>query len=141
MGDPACRTLVPVAECVWQNTDGTRTVVWGYDNPSTLTLRIDPGSHNGMSPGADDQGQPQLFDPGRHMNAFTQTVSGTLAEWRLGNTRVDLTSSTPTCATQPVYLVGSATALGVFLLVMTVGIWVGVRPRRRVPALVKARAR
>ncbi len=75
MSDPACKDLTPIVECVWNNGDGTNTIAWGYNNPSTDTLYIDFGGKNKMAPGADDQGQPTLFTPGMHHNAFVTTVS------------------------------------------------------------------
>jgi hypothetical protein len=141
MGDPACRDLTAVVDCVWQNPDGTRTVVWGYDNPSTTTLRIDPGNKNGMSPGADDQGQPQQFEPGLHMNVFTTTISGSTAQWHLGNSKVSISGSSPACATKPVSIVGSMAALGVFAALVAVAVMVAFRPRRRFPAVRPERRR
>ena len=123
MGDPACRNLTPTVACVWANPNGTRTVVFGYDNPSTSTLHIDPGAHNGISPGANDQGQPLDFAPGTYPNAFVVTVpAGTWPSWRLGNNSVSASSSTPACPGNPVPVIGSlkALALGLALLLGTV---------------------
>ena len=129
MGDPACRDLTPVVECVWVETNGSRSVVWGYDNPSTSTLHIDVGSKNKMSPGAEDAGQPVQFLPGRRLNVFVTNVPGTSATWRLGNNTASLSSSTKACATKPVSMIGSATALAIFLLLLAAAIPFAVRPR------------
>lgn len=133
MGDPACRDLTPIVECAWDNGNGTRDVVFGYNNPSTSTLHIEPGSHNRLSPGADFQGQPLDFVPGRVRNVVVITVTGTSATWRLGNTRADLAvPGTPSCATKPVPQVGSVLALGlgVFALLLTALAVVAARRRR-----------
>jgi len=111
MGDPACRDLAPVVECIWDNGDGTSTISWGYQNPTTHVLRIDVGAKNKLSPGGDDQGQPTLFPPGTETNAFVTTVSGTSRTWTLGNNKVSTAASTPACLTKPVSVVGSLPAL------------------------------
>ena len=129
MGDPACRDLAPVVECVWLETDGSRTIVWGYDNPSAITLHIDIGSKNKMSPGAEDGGQLTDFLPGRQLNAFVTNVPGTSATWRLGNNTASLSGSTTACVTKPVSLIGNVTALAVFLLLIAIALPIAVRPR------------
>lgn len=135
MGDPACRDLTPIVECVWVETNGSRTVVWGYDNPSGTTLHIEVGNKNKMSPGADDGGQPVDFAPGRALNAFVTNVPGSSASWRLGNNTASL-SGASACATKPVSMIGSASALGVFLLLLAIAVPIAVRPR---PGQVGAR--
>jgi hypothetical protein len=132
MGDPACRTLTPTVACAWTNTDGTHTVVFGYANPSTSTLHIDPGSHNGVSPGADLQGQPLDFAPGVQVSAFYVTVPATTwPSWRLGNSAASSSSATPACPGNPVPMVGSVVALGLGLgvvLLVLLGVLLA-RPR------------
>jgi hypothetical protein len=118
MGDPACRSLTPVLECVWDNKNGTSTVVWGYDNPSTSVLNIDVGNKNNMSPGAENQGQPTTFLPGRRLNVFTTVISGTATEWRLGNNKAALDKDTRTCASHQVPVFGDLTALGIGIAAM-----------------------
>lgn len=130
MGEPACRTLTPYVECVWVETNGTRTVVWGYDNPSDTVLHIDVGNKNGMSPGADGQGQPTEFALGRVRNVFTTNVTGTSASWRLGNNTASLSSATAACPTKPVSQVGSLFALALYLVAIAAAVPVAVRPRR-----------
>lgn len=131
MGDAACRLLSPVLECAWQNQDGTRTLVWGYDNPSSDVLRIDIGNKNRMSPGAEDQGQPTMFQPGRHLNVFTTVVAGDSADWRLGNNTASLARSTATCEGHQVTAFGDAAALALGVgLLLSLGVPVlAARPR------------
>lgn len=134
MGDPACRTLVPTVACQWANPDGSHTVVFGYLNPSASTLHIDPGSHNGVAPGADLQGQPLDFPPGAVTSAFSLVApAGTWPSWRLGNTTASSGSTTPACPGNPVPMVGSVVALGLGLGVGSL-VLLGVllaRPRPR----------
>ena len=117
MGDPACKDLAPIVECIWNNGDGTNTIAWGYNNPSTDTLFIDFGGKNKMDPGADDQGQATLFTPGLHHNVFVTTVTGNRT-WTLGNNKAVSGSSTPACPTKPVSVIGSFRALLLGLALM-----------------------
>jgi hypothetical protein len=111
MAELACKDLTPLVECIWDNGDGTSSVVWGYDNPSTDTLTIDFGGKNKMAPGADDQGQGTVFLPGLHSNTFVTTFTGTNHTWTLGNNKAVSSASTPACATKPVSVIGSGRAL------------------------------
>ena len=118
MSDPACKDLTPIVECVWSNGDGTNTIAWGYNNPSSDTLYIDFGGKNKLAPGADDQGQGTVFTPGLHHNTFVTTIAGTNRTWTLGNNKVSPVASTPACPTKPVSVIGNARALllGVILM-------------------------
>lgn len=137
MSDPACKDLTPIVECVWSNGDGTNTIAWGYDNPSTYDLYIDFGGKNKLAPGADDQGQGTLFVPGLHHNTFVTTITGTNRTWTLGNNKVSPSGSTPACPTKPVSVIGSGRALllGIALM-LAVGLPVlgSRRSRWEVPA-------
>jgi hypothetical protein len=123
MGDPVCKDIEPTVQCVWSNGDGTSTIAWGYKNPSpTVTIRIDYGGKNKMSPGADDQGQPTLYPPGTYTNLFVTTVTGNRT-WTLGNNKVTVDSSTPACLTKPVSVIGSGRALLLGIaLVLAIGL-------------------
>ena len=46
MSASVCKQLSPVVECVWDNKNGTSTALWGWDNPTTDTARIDVGNKN-----------------------------------------------------------------------------------------------
>ena len=137
MGDPACRDLEPIVECRWSNGDGTSTIAWGWNNPSSYILHIDVGAKNKMTPGADDQGQPVNFGPGLNDNVFVTTITGTVVEWRLGNNRASTSGSTPACPTKPVSMIGNAHALLVgvaLMLAAALPVLVVRRERRGVPA-------
>jgi hypothetical protein len=118
MSSDACKKLQPVAECVWDNKDGTKTALWGWDNPTSDSAHIPVSNKNNMSPGADDQGQPTLFGPGRQRNVFTTTFAVTRATWHLGNNEANVETSTTACATKPVSQVGSLRALALSVLLM-----------------------
>jgi hypothetical protein len=131
MGTDVCKDLEPVAECVWDNRNGTKTALWGWNNPTSDTARIAIGPKNGMGPGGDNQGQPTLFAPGRQLNVFTTTFTGPKATWRLGNNVADADNRTTACATKPVPQVGSIGALLAvgFVLTMTAVAIIAGRPR------------
>jgi hypothetical protein len=118
MASDTCRLLQPIAECVWDNLDGTKTALWGWDNPTTDTAHIPGSNKNNMSPGAEDQGQPTLFGPGRQSNIFTTTFVGTSASWHLGNNDALVDASTPACSTKPVSQVGDMRALALSILLI-----------------------
>lgn len=118
MAELPCRDLAPIVECIWDNGDGTYSIAWGYDNPSTDTLTIDFGAKNKISGGADDQGQGTVFEPGLHHNAFVTTVSSPSRTWTLGNSKAISSASTPACPTAPVPVIGSLRALLLGLALM-----------------------
>ncbi len=118
MGDPSCRDLAPIVECIWNNGGGSYSIAWGYNNPSSHTLHIDVGAKNKMAPGGDDQGQGTEFAPGLHHNVFVTTITGSSLEWRLGNNKDETSGSTPACPTKPVSVVGNGRALLLGLALM-----------------------
>ena len=137
MGDPACRDLTPIAECIWSNGDGTSSIAWGWNNPSSYNLHIEVGAKNKLTPGADDQGQPLDFAPGLNHNVFVTTITGTSLEWRLGNNRAATSAGMPACLTKPVSVVGSVPALLVgiaLILAVALPVLAVRRDRRGVPA-------
>jgi hypothetical protein len=131
MSSDACKKLQPVAECVWDNADGTKTALWGWDNPTSDSAHIPVSNKNNMSPGADDQGQPSLFGPGRQRNVFTTTFTGTTASWHLGNNDAAVGTNTAACATKPVPQVGSVGALLAIGLMLGLGALTVASARRR----------
>lgn len=66
-GDETARLAVGV-ECVMNNTDGTKTAYFSYNNVTAQALSVPVGSSgalvNSFSPGLPDQGQPTSFVPG-----------------------------------------------------------------------------
>ena len=78
--------VVPVAECVVSRPQGDPVqVVFGYRSCLTGSATDLPvGPKNQISPGADDQGQPTRFLPGRHRAQFQVTLDGAMAVWTLG---------------------------------------------------------
>jgi hypothetical protein len=135
MSSGVCRDLRPVAECAWDNGNGTTSVVWGWYNPHDDTARIQVGSHNQVSPGAQNQGQPTLFAPGRHRNVFVTTTAADETSWRLGNRTLEVElddDEIDRCDSKPVPQVGDLGALLLGALVLALGalVVVAARPRR-----------
>jgi hypothetical protein len=137
LSSDACKNTVPVAECAWNNGDGTTSFVWGWNNPSSDTAHAVAGSAQNKLTPAGSTTQPELFGPGRHTNAFWVVVSGDTSTWRLGNTSVTAVrgagGNTPACATKPVPQVGSVGVLIVLVLLLGMAalLVVATRPRRR----------
>lgn len=137
LGDPACRSLKPVLECVWREANGSQTAVWGYLNPTTRTLHVPVGNRNSFSPGAPDQAQPQEFRPGGMRNAFTTPYTTSSLQWRLTNSTARADSHSPACTTKPVPAVGSMEALLLGLLMLLLATLTAYSARRR-PRMVPA---
>ncbi|KAB2846970.1 MAG: choice-of-anchor A family protein [Melioribacteraceae bacterium] len=57
--------ISPILECVINNGDGTYTAHFGYNNPNSVVVNIPIGTDNKFTPGAQNQGQPTSFNPGR----------------------------------------------------------------------------
>lgn len=53
------------------NHGGTFSATFGYDNADTEAATIPVGIRNRFLPGPDDRGQPTVFEPGNHQQAFT----------------------------------------------------------------------
>ncbi len=89
--------VVPVAEQVVSNPDGTYTIQWGYKNRKLRRYRIDEDdSRLSLMTGeilGVNQNPPSDFLKGEHNNVFTSTVaSGTILQWKIKNRKekVDL---------------------------------------------------
>jgi hypothetical protein len=86
----------PVLECVAR--DGANYVAhFGYNNPNTSRVEIAVGSSNKFVPGT-GLGQPTLFQPGRVVDVFNVTFSGTLV-WTLDGRTSTASASSKACAT------------------------------------------
>jgi hypothetical protein len=74
----------PILERVSALGDGQFVAVFGYDNPGSAPITIPIGPQNGFFPDPAGRGQPTLFLPGRHFNAFSVIFSGTPITWSVG---------------------------------------------------------
>lgn len=86
----------PLLECVAR--DGATAIAhFGYNNPNTSRVEIAAGSNNRFVPGT-GLGQPTLFQPGRVVDVFKVTFSGTLV-WTLDGHAATASASSKACAT------------------------------------------
>jgi hypothetical protein len=99
--DTACTHVEPLLTCVWVDSSGGLTAVFGYNNSSTSTVIAPVGSLNAFSPAPAGRGQTTTFPPGRVTSAFTVAWSGGSITWSLlGRTRTAAPSATP-CSSAP----------------------------------------
>ncbi|MGK7396294.1 MAG: PKD domain-containing protein [Candidatus Cyclobacteriaceae bacterium M3_2C_046] len=72
----------PVLECVREESDGSLTGFFGYNNQNAVEVDIPIGDKNYFTPGT-DRGQPETFLPGRQTNAFTISFTSGNHVWTL----------------------------------------------------------
>jgi len=102
--EPAEPTLPvsPVLECVEPNGEDGYIAHFGYNNPNpegSLAVNIDVGVSNKFTPSPQDQGQPEIFLPGRHVDVFqVEFDSGNLV-WTLDSKTATAGSDGSLCAT------------------------------------------
>jgi hypothetical protein len=115
-GDGQCRKLVPVLTCVWPNSNGSVTAVFGYANSSSHPISVAVGWQNEFIPNPINQGQPTLFPAGTTVtNAFTVTWSVVPATWELTGHAITAWSTSTKCAKNPVPVVGDWRAMVIAL--------------------------
>jgi len=65
------QSVTPAYEGWYRNADGTFTLSFGYYNRnSTEVIGVPIGAQNFVTPGAQNQGQPDTFYPDRHWGVF-----------------------------------------------------------------------
>jgi hypothetical protein len=65
------QSVTPAYEGWYKNADGTFTLSFGYYNRNASeVVEVPVGQSNFVSPGAQNQGQPGTFHPGRHWGVF-----------------------------------------------------------------------
>ena len=96
----AAGTVVPTASCYQPNSDGSVSVLLGYDNTSSVTQTIPRGANNVITPSTYDGAQPTTFAPGSHPGAFAITVSSAdvwSASWTLDGTSLSSATAVYQC--------------------------------------------
>jgi hypothetical protein len=108
--------VTPFVNCVFNNTNGTAHIVFGYRNPNASVVNVPLSFENQASPGT----PPTRFNPGTTSNAFVATIpNGDVAYWLLNSDGSTYylayagSTSTPKCAASPVPVTGSNPVGGV----------------------------
>jgi hypothetical protein len=127
-------SLTPYVSCFWDNGDGTVTVSLGVNSTNSGPVTVAVGPANYVTVGAQDRGQPTVFQPGRRDNVWAATVSyGDLArgvDWSLTGNTVSLVNAT-VCSQKPVPADGNALAVAAFGVLVTAVGSVALNGRRR----------
>ena len=118
----------PTVSCYWDNGDGTFTFDVGYTNSSASTVTYPIGPQNYVTPAPADRGQPTVFDPGTHANAWTPTLTAADlqagADWVVNGKKASTNvNNLPQCPTKPVPIAGSAGgAVAAVAVTMLIGV-------------------
>jgi hypothetical protein len=129
--------IVPFAQCVWNNGDGTVTAVYGYTNNTSAAHTIAAGADNSFSPSppGPNAGQPTTFLPGTHNNAFIVTypiIGGSLSStWEVQD--VAATAGAVMCSTNPIPMI--TPVFGALVLIGCLYMFAPARRRARFAAL------
>jgi hypothetical protein len=116
--------------CVWHDTGGNWTAVFGYQNTSpTYDITVAVGAQNTMSPGG-DLGQLTSFPRGTVGSAFTVPFAPPRLTWTLVGKTAMANSSDKTCASPPVPALGSPGVLLRTLLIALPMLLMVARARR-----------
>ncbi len=100
LNDPSCsdnqdnnesdgsKNIIPVAECVTENSDGTYTAYFGYDNLNATSMIIDPAASgtkgvNFFTSALIDRGQTRVFRVGRVRGSFSVIFDGAPISWTI----------------------------------------------------------
>jgi hypothetical protein len=92
--------VTPTASCYQSNSDGTVSVLLGYNNTSGVAQTIPRGASNVISPSAYDGVQPTSFAPGNHPGAFALTLPANDAfygSWTLDGVTLNSASAVNEC--------------------------------------------
>lgn len=130
------RSLTPVLNCYWDNSDGTITAALGVRSTNAGQVTVAIGNDNRFAPGAADRGQPTTFQPGQQNNLFVITVSyaevAAGLNWTLTGNTVDIDNAAA-CSKKPVPADGNSLAVMAFGAVAALvgAVAFGDRARRR----------
>lgn len=94
---PKPEKVIPILECVAENSDGTFTAHFGYENPNPYVIVID-WRHQNFDPGPIFRtGQPEYFAPGRVEDWFRVLFDGNDLTWTLDGNAVTANRNSPRC--------------------------------------------
>lgn len=92
---PAPLPVVPRVECVIRGDGHTFTARFGYSNPNRGIKVLQLGNLNQITPAPLDQGEPRVFEPGDHKNAFSASSPGGQLKWHLDGSQATATADFP----------------------------------------------
>jgi hypothetical protein len=92
----------PLVECVFAESDGSYTAVWGYENNTGAVVEVAIGTRNKFDPKPEDRGQPTRFEVGRKYNVFTTNWAGTNLTWKLDGSADTASRNAKKCDAPPV---------------------------------------
>ena len=96
----AAGTVTPTVSCYQPNSDGSVSVLLGYNNSSSVTQTIPRGAGNVLTPSRYDGSQPTVFAPGSHPGAFALTVASAdvfSANWTLDGSSLSSATAVSQC--------------------------------------------
>jgi hypothetical protein len=117
----AAGTVRPLVECVFAESDGSYTAVWGYENNTGAVTEIAVGTGNKFDPKPEGRGQPTRFEVGRQYNVFTTNWEGTNLTWKLDGNADTASRNAKACANPPVPQ-GSDSPQALVLIAGTAGV-------------------
>jgi uncharacterized repeat protein (TIGR01451 family) len=91
------QAVEPILECVETLATGLYRAHFGYSNSGGSTDVIPLGDRNQFDPLPRDRGQPDQFQPGRHIDVFQVDFETGTHTWTLGSRRVSASSTSPPC--------------------------------------------
>jgi hypothetical protein len=96
---PEPEKVVPILECVAENSDGTYTAHFGYNNPNPFVVGLDAKNHeNKFEPAPNFRtGQPEGFASGRVKDWFSVLFDGNGLTWLLDGGVVTANRNSPRC--------------------------------------------
>lgn len=82
---PEPEKIAPILECVAENSDGTYTAHFGYNNPNPFVVSLSAKNHENKfePPPIFRTGQPVVFAPGRVTDWFSVIFDGNGLTWLL----------------------------------------------------------
>lgn len=94
--------LQPILECVARYSDGSYRAFFGYRSENAAAVTVSIGPDNQFSPGAEDRGQPTLFQPGRTSPwpgaAYSVDFDGEQLTWHLMGNTASASAEAPICS-------------------------------------------
>lgn len=96
-------SVIPVAECIFKDSDGQNRVWFGYQNLTSNAISVPIGGENILFPLPGNKGQITTFQPGLVSHAFSILLKGKRISWRLSgpdgylHTVMASLATTPTC--------------------------------------------